>query len=506
MKKVYKILYALTFSIATLSLASCSEGIMDGINENENNPLPENVLSKFMITDIQNQLAINTSGGDLTFYAMSYIEHEVGIFSQLFNAEMRSAEPTSSTTYNNSWIGLYSNLEALKQMREKCSEGGLESGNNLNLGIAEVMTALYIGILADCYGDTPWSEALKIKDGIFQAKLDKQEAIYNDIFKFLDSAIANLSKESVGTPINSTQDMYYSVTSDKARAELWTKFAYSLKARYLMRLSHVDANYDAVLVAVEKGFTSASDEAKNSIFNGTARDTPYTAFFYSRNYMAASQSFTDKLDARQDPRKAEFISSEAITGSDEKYLNGYAPNGKPMQVQESYFLPSSAYDGAAPVYLMSYHELMFIKAEALLRKGDKVNAKVAMKTAILATFVKQSGTYDRILGVTTLTPDVAADYVDDKVNPLFDANALKELAIQKYIALYQGGESLEAYSDVRRNKAMNNDVYEFLNTGKFPLRYTYGNSDVTANNNIKDAYGDGQYVYTENVWWAGGTR
>ena len=45
-----------------------------------------------------------------------------------------------------------------------------------------------------------------------------------------------------------------------------------------------------------------------------------------------------------------------------------------------------------------------------------------------------------------------------------------------------------------------------LNPSKFPLRFTYGSDDVTTNENVRNAYGDGSYVYTENVWWAGGTR
>jgi len=33
----------------------------------------------------------------------------------------------------------------------------------------------------------------------------------------------------------------------------------------------------------------------------------------------------------------------------------------------------------------------------------------------------------------------------------------------------------------------------------FPLRYTYGNSDVSANSNIGDLFGNDEYVYSENV-------
>ena len=80
---------------------------------------------------------------------------------------------------------------------------------------------------------------------------------------------------------------------------------------------------------------------------------------------------------------------------------------------------------------------------------------------------------------------------------------------QKYIAFYEE-EALEAYSDIRRLEAMGDDVIELKNpynqTVGFPQRFTYGSADVTTNPNVAAAYGDGKYIYTEKVWWAGGTR
>jgi ABC-type transporter Mla subunit MlaD len=82
--------------------------------------------------------------------------------------------------------------------------------------------------------------------------------------------------------------------------------------------------------------------------------------------------------------------------------------------------------------------------------------------------------------------------------------------VQKYIAFYgANGESTEAYNDIRRLKAMGENFIELANPNnatRFPLRYGYGNSDTTANPNVKEAFGTGQYVYTEPVWWAGGSR
>jgi len=80
---------------------------------------------------------------------------------------------------------------------------------------------------------------------------------------------------------------------------------------------------------------------------------------------------------------------------------------------------------------------------------------------------------------------------------------------QKYLAFFEE-ESLEAYSDIRRLKAMGDDVIELKNpfnqTVGFPQRFPYGSGDVTTNPNVAEAYGDGSYVYTEEVWWAGGSR
>ncbi|MCA1760541.1 MAG: SusD/RagB family nutrient-binding outer membrane lipoprotein, partial [Bacteroidales bacterium] len=71
-------------------------------------------------------------------------------------------------------------------------------------------------------------------------------------------------------------------------------------------------------------------------------------------------------------------------------------------------------------------------------------------------------------------------------------------------------EAVEAYSDYRRLVAMGNNVIQLDNpkndANQFPQRFTYGSSDVTTNVNVRNAYGDGNYVYTEKVWWAGGTR
>ena len=121
-----KAIYILITSILVLTIWSCSEKIMDEINTNVNDPTE--MASRLIITDAMTNTAFSVTGGDFNYYASIYIEHNAGIFGQFYNAEIRSGEPTSSTTYNNSWDAVYQNLYNLKVIIEKCSEGGYRGG------------------------------------------------------------------------------------------------------------------------------------------------------------------------------------------------------------------------------------------------------------------------------------------------------------------------------------------------------------------------------------------
>ncbi len=469
-------------------LFSCSEDRMDEINENLNKPT--DVASEYIIPDVLMNTGFDIVGADLNFYAMVYTELQVGVYGQMYNAEIRSAEPQSSTTYNNQWIGLYNNMYNLKVIIEKCSAGGTEEGNNVTLGIAQIMNAYNLAVLTDLFGDVPYSEALQ-PGVIFSPKLDKQEDLYPQILDYLKNGIANIEAGS-SYPSLGGQDFYYGGDADS-----WIRFANGLLARYTLRLSNIAPDYTAVLSYVDKSFTSASEECKLA-FNGTATHNPIYTFYTDRDYFGASQSLKDKLVALDDPRSNAYWI--AYSGDASEALK-FAPNGAPDQKQGSYSI-SNIMSDTNPVYLMSYHELMFIKAEAAARNNDLATAKSALEEAVVAAMGKSNVAID----ATT-----AQDYFNTSILPQMTdkESAIKAISVQKYIASYEE-EGIEAYNDIRRWKAMGENNIKLANSknleGKFPLRYTYGADDVTSNVNIKEAYGDGSYVYSENVWWAGGTR
>jgi Starch-binding associating with outer membrane len=482
MRKTIYIFYTL---ILATTLWSCSESIMDEINENVNDPT--DMVTRLIITDAMTKSAFSVTGSDFGFYSSIYIEHNAGTWNQFYNADIRSQEPTSSTTYNNVWNAAYENLYSLKIIRDKCSEGGSEAGNYHTLGIAQILSAYNLAALTDAMGDIPWSEALQ-PGIIYTPVLDKQEEIYNVIFKFLDDAIANLDNATI-YPSLGAQDVIYG-----GNPALWKKFAYGLKARYTMRLSHMIPAYNEVITYANQSFTSAAEQAE-FVYNGNTTASPFYSMFQDRDYYGASQSLHDKLVERSDPRDDVFFIP--YPGLEDGGLV-FAPNGTANQVIGLYSI-SALSTVTAPTYLMSYHELEFLKAEASVRLNNLPAADTALRKGITAAFEKAN------IG---LSESDAVDYVDNEVRSKFTVNPLSEVMNQKYIAFFEE-EAFETYNDYRRLMAMGDNVITLANPNNpslFPLRFTYGSEDVTTNSNVREAYGDGTYVYSENVWWAGGTR
>ncbi|NCU36602.1 SusD/RagB family nutrient-binding outer membrane lipoprotein, partial [Candidatus Falkowbacteria bacterium] len=316
-----KIIKFLTIPVLLLIMAGCTQDILEDINVNKNNPT--DVPSKLLITDAMTKTAFSIVGSDLAFYASVYVEHNVGIYNQMYNAEIRSGEPSLATTYNNSWGSIYETLYNLKIIINKTSPGGDEEANVHTLGVAQILTAYNLAILTDLFGDVPYEEALQ-PGVIFQPKLDSQESLYAEIFRLLDEGIANLEKETLAAGLGG-QDFIY-----KGNIANWKKFAWGLKARYTARLALRNSAWDQVIEYANESFTSASEEAK-FVYDGSTTNSPFLTFFKDRDYFGASTSLHEKLIARNDMRDATFF----IPYPDLEEIN-FAANGAPEQVQGFY--------------------------------------------------------------------------------------------------------------------------------------------------------------------------
>lgn len=462
---------------------------MDDINKNVNDPL--DVPTRFAMTDAMTSTAFSNTGSELAFYTGVYVELNAGGFGQMYNAEVRNGEPQNQTTFNNPWNSQYQTMYNLKLIMNKCTTGS-EPGNFTTLGIAQILYAYNLAMLTDMYGDVPFTESFQPLT-TFQPKLDRQQDLYKIVFSTLEDAIVNLGKTSTYPIAIGNQDIIYG--GNKA---LWIKAANGLLARYTLRLSFKSPDYAKVLTYVSKSFANKGEEFKLKNEN---IPNPYYQFDNDRGYLFASKSLFDKLNARpNDPRAQGYFEKIRKTSGAPLTLELYE-NG--VSIQSQNYSYSALIDASNPIFMLSYHELLFIKAEAEARNSAAVTSTASLTAAVNAAFNKDEAvnfstsnatTYVAGLGITT------------------NADLLKEIAVQKYFSFYEN-ETVEAYNDYRRLLAMYGSAAAHpiqlanpKNTTQFPLRLPYGNSDVSTNQNVKAAFGDGTYVYKEKVWWAGGTR
>ncbi len=506
-----------TIAVASaMTLVSCSEDIMDDKNYDYDHPTDS--PAKFVFADVCTSTAFYNVGGDVNTYSSIYMEHLSGVDNQLYNAEIRVSEPTASSTMNNSYQNLYTTMRDAKIVVEK-------NEDDLSVACGKVMLAYNLALTTDIFGDVPFSEALN-KDNK-QPALDKQEDIYKNVMQMLDEAIELLET----SPSNTLQayDFIY-----KGDAESWKKFAYGLKARYTMRLllrsADKDADLQKVIEYADNSFGAKDEEAAFNVYDASNLN-PSFDFQWSRDGVGASKSVHDKMLERNDPRLNGLYFDPYYWNHipyDSEDLSLFENGVSPLGVY-AYSYPAYTYAQTASTLLLSYHEVQFLKAEAYARLGDNDKAAEALLEALKGAFVTSQQAFDAAMVAPSLLEygglyyddgDVEPDPLDDaaaeayfnnSVKPLFDADPLKEIMIQKYIAFFgASGESTETYNDYRRMLALGEDYIVLANPknaeGKFPLRMPYGADAVLANPKISAAYGTGQYVYKENVWWAGGSR
>lgn len=483
----------LYMAVLAAAMSACTEDTMDSINKDEANPPASSVNAKFQITDATICTGYSGWGSAYAWYVSSFTEQTFGTGNnQAMKAELRMrGETAASTTYNNEWNSLYSNLNNIYQIIEKCGEGGINAGQSDLEGMAQVLWVLNFELLTDVHGDIPYSEAL-VTD---QPKLDKQEDIYADLLKRIDSAIALLDAATAeGLNNTGAQDILYGGDPGK-----WLGLAHAVKARLLLNTSWRDNTaYTKAITEGEAALAAGFDGAELSVFNGVDCDNPWAAYNWSRYYTGANGTVVDLMAQRNDPRLDVYAWDAFGTGY------AYAPAGDAELAKstEAVGLPAWLENGAATLHLFSASELRFILAEAKARTGADAAADFA--AGVEASFADYSAATGEDLS------DASA-YI-----AALGAPTLSEIMVQKYLAQTRD-EQIQTYNDLRRCKAQGEEFVKMRNPNnvqggqnQWPLRLPYGNSDVLSNPNVTAAFGSGNdagnYIFTENIWLFGGSR
>jgi hypothetical protein len=211
---------------------------------------------------------------------------------------------------NQDWSGNYAILRNTEELFNKAKDMNLE----FHEGVALILKAYNFGLIADLWGDAPYSKALLGELGGSNLKpvFDSQEDIYKGILASLEEANTLLSKnQSEYKEINSTQDVLY-----KGNVRQWQKFANSLALRYYMRISAKDpatakAGIEKIATqpSVYPVILDAADDAcmayiGNSNSDSWPSNTAYDVSETNYRRIKMCSTLVEKLQAISDPRLA----------------------------------------------------------------------------------------------------------------------------------------------------------------------------------------------------------
>ncbi|HET9745060.1 MAG TPA: SusD/RagB family nutrient-binding outer membrane lipoprotein, partial [Chitinophagaceae bacterium] len=121
-----------------------------------------------------------------------------------------------------------------------------EAGNLRYAGIAKILKAYTYSIMVDVFGDLPFSEANKLKEGILYPKFDDDAAIYESLFTLINEGIADLNNTTAAnSKIPGTDDLMYG--GNVAR---WIKAANTIKLKMytqIRKVKNVSAEVTALI-------------------------------------------------------------------------------------------------------------------------------------------------------------------------------------------------------------------------------------------------------------------
>jgi Starch-binding associating with outer membrane/Susd and RagB outer membrane lipoprotein len=380
---------------------------------------------------------VYTIGGDIARFSSLYTQQTEGFARQF---QVYYTYGVLSGDVNTMWDNLYSGtLADLKLLQTKADAGNF----NMYGGIARALQAHALMMIADYFGDAPFSTGFAVEKQL-QPTYDTQAQLYTTIIALLNDARTKFAA-TPGSLVPTTTDIIYGGSAAK-----WIKYCNVLSARAYLHQGKLDAgNYAKALAELAKGgFASSADDARFGFSGGGAGvgDAPWAQFNSQRaGDIIPGKPHKALLTSLNDPRAASYSAT--------------------MNASHPIFTPTQS------VGILTFTEQKFIEAECRLKQTtpDTAAARTAMLAGIQSSFTEAK----------VATADVAyKTYIaQTAVNPKTAPVTLKEVMTQKYLALYTDPE---VFNDWRRTNipaltpAAGSDI---------PRRMPYPQSELDLNGN-----------------------
>jgi hypothetical protein len=329
------------------------------------------------------------------------------------------------------WNNWYLQLTNFRDMYTRAKQ----LNRTTHMGMALICDVYVSSLLTDTFGDVPYSEAARGREGIYQPKFDTQQSIYTDLFRKLEEANTLLATGTALTAEQLGYDPLYGRIAGSSSAGVitnWRKFGNSLYLRLLLRAS---ARAEANAVAKIREIVN-TNSANYPVFTSNAESAviryttvpPYTSPFNTYRPFdfngdnGLSEFFINTLNNWNDPRRPLWATQASGTyaGIPSGYVRGQVPERQ------------SAYNPALlnePLLgnIINYAELQFILAEAALKGYIAGDPKAYYENGVTNA-------------ITFWGAAVPANYLSNPVlawNEVDNADfKLEKIHLQKYYTLF----------------------------------------------------------------------
>lgn len=437
MKRIFSLLF-----VVAILFTSCEDWIDPEINVDPDNP--KDVSLGVLLPAIEGSFGYYYGGIDIVGIQSVWMQQYTGQdrqFVAINNYTIRQSDP------NNLWNSMYQGVMMdIKQYITKASNPDAYEANCL--GVGKVLWAMSLATVTDVWGDVPYSEALLGSDNLTPA-FDSQQSIYQAINTLLTEAISDLQSDDNVAGI--TNDYIYG-----GDPELWLKAAYTLRARYQMRLTKVQSvDFNAVVSDLDNGISDNSEDMEQP-YDGSssAGYNPLYQFIEQRSGYIGNNPTYDSI------------------------MNGDPRDGIQIWSEEGFWSSQGS-----SVHFTGYGEAEFLRAEANYRNSDEPGARTALITAVESSMAKYG---------VDLTSQAAIDFMsalDTEVQGLSGDALLEKIIIEKYKHMLAHPEP---YNDYRRTGYP--DLVP-VSGNQIPRRYPYPQDANQYNPNTPDAN------IFQRVWW-----
>ncbi|HEX9216671.1 MAG TPA: SusD/RagB family nutrient-binding outer membrane lipoprotein [Gemmatimonadales bacterium] len=458
----YKILSVFA---ALAAITACSD--LTSINQNPNGPVdvpPPSILPNVIQTvvgGVNGVNSLNIRGGGLWVQYYSEIQY-------------RDEDKYLVRSGTSGGWGFYNG--ALEDIRRMIIKGEANKTPNWS-AVGRIMKSYVFSVMTDAMGNLPYSQALK-GDTVLNPAYDTQQAIYNGMLADLAQANTDidLAPGAVGF---SDGDLMYGGKMAK-----WKRFANSLRLRLAIHLSKADPTKAAseAAAAVAAGvFTSNADNAQLMYLGTSPNRNPIYNDAQGRDDYGMSKTFVDSLTSFADPRLPVFAQINPAGTGYQGLPNGLNDGEGTPIVNISRFGAFWRSTPNAPMYLLTYSEVLFLEAEAAERgwiPGGSAAAATYYTNAITAS-LQQYG---------VAAADIATYLGQAKVG--YDAGGttlgahMNQIMYQKWVSLFMQG--MEAWTEVRRTGIPSlipgpRAVFGAGTAGSIPQRLPYDDNEAVLN-------------------------